>query len=85
MSEFDRARILAERQKAKREQRPILTLPKQKGKSNVIDVSVWVNGEEFKSSFTAKITGNIMASQITENSIREIIKQALQSKLTGVQ
>lgn len=89
MSEFDRARIRSERLAAKRSEpteRPVLTLPKQKeGRSNEIEVHVYINGEVYKSTFAARLTGNLMASQITEKQVRELVRQALSSKFTGVQ
>ena len=92
MSEFDRARERKERLLVKQAvklgenlPRPILTLPsKQKGRSNEIEVTIWVNGEAFDFHFDARITGNIMASQISEKSLRQIVASALSTKFVGI-
>lgn len=91
MSEFEKARLRAERRLGAIEDRPVLTVPKkvetpkQKGRTNEIEVKVYVNGDEFAYLFKAKITGNLLHSQLTEKNLRPIIKEALGVKFTGVE
>lgn len=90
MSEFERARLRAERRLGSIEERPVLTMPKketpkQKGRSNEIEVKVYVDGTEFAYTFKAKITANLLRSQLTEVNLRPIVKKALGSQFTGVE
>ncbi len=93
MSEFEKARQRAERRLgvlpefvAKPVEVPaICKSPKQKGRTNEIEVKLFVNGQEFSFQFKAKLAGNLMASQLTDQNLKPVVMKALGSQFAGVE
>lgn len=93
MSEFEKARQRAERRlgvlpefKAVPVEVPaICKPPKTKGRNNEIEIKLFIFGQEFEFNFKASLSGNLLASQVTEKNLRPIVKEALSSRFSGVE
>lgn len=62
---------------------PILHLPKppkQNGRHNEIDVTMFINGNEFSYSFKSDISGSLMSSQIKDEFLKRTITEMLSTK-----
>lgn len=59
--------------------------PKKNLRNNEIDVTIWVNGEAYPFQFKAKITGSLMASQITQKGLRPLVIKALQTQFGSIE
>ena len=71
----------------KPESRPILHLnkpPKTNARNNEIDVSIYARGMEFKMRFSADVGGTLMASQINQSKLTEIVREAIAAKFGKV-
>lgn len=69
------------------EKRPTLHLPKPpktNGRNNEMDVEIFVNGRTIKLSFKVPFTGNLMASQLNEETLSRLLCEALSSKFGKV-
>lgn len=54
--------------------------PKISGRHNEIDVSIWIGGQEYRSSFKVPLAGSLMSSQLTHPRLKELVGQMVAAK-----